>query len=191
MRFGKIQQGSWWQLGKLCEVPRCLLWKELRHHCPLYNVSCVCIFFNKCLYFQYYVAGYFPDRPCMWLWLCWPAPQLMSQDEKATSDFNSSDSHLAPRITKSYFWIRKQHRKEMDMFVAVWNTCSFKEKSSMNHKCYWWWPRVSIYPPNELTKLIMGFSHTIRGWLGSQCISPGLTTFYPLAGSAMHPTPSS
>ena len=52
----KIQQGSWWRfqqrilsvlwtveeiLGELCEVPRCLLWKELRHHCPTYNVSCI------------------------------------------------------------------------------------------------------------------------------------------------------
>ena len=28
MRFRKIQQGSWWQLGELCEVPTCLpkLW---------------------------------------------------------------------------------------------------------------------------------------------------------------------
>ena len=33
--------GSWWQLGELCEVPRCLLWRGLRHHCPMYNVSCI------------------------------------------------------------------------------------------------------------------------------------------------------
>ena len=26
-------------LGELCEVPRCLLWRELRHHCPVYSVS--------------------------------------------------------------------------------------------------------------------------------------------------------
>ena len=30
---------SWWQLGELCEVPRCLLWRGLRHRCPMYNVS--------------------------------------------------------------------------------------------------------------------------------------------------------
>ena len=35
-------------LGELCEVPKCLLWRGLRPHCPLYNVSC--IFFNKCLF---------------------------------------------------------------------------------------------------------------------------------------------
>ena len=28
-------------LGELCEVPRCLLWKGLRCHCPMYNVSCI------------------------------------------------------------------------------------------------------------------------------------------------------
>ena len=30
---------SWWQLGELCEVPRYLLWRRLRCHCPMYNVS--------------------------------------------------------------------------------------------------------------------------------------------------------
>ena len=35
------------QLGEPCEVPKCLLWRGLRCHCPMYNVSC--IFFNKCL----------------------------------------------------------------------------------------------------------------------------------------------
>ena len=49
MRFRKIRQGSWWQLGELCEVPRCLLWRGLRLHCPVYSVSC--IFSNKCLFF--------------------------------------------------------------------------------------------------------------------------------------------
>ena len=61
MRFRKKWWGSWWRLGKLREVLRCLLWKGLRHHCPMYNVSC--IFFNKCLYFSYYMVGYLPDRP--------------------------------------------------------------------------------------------------------------------------------
>ena len=28
-------------LGELCEVPRCLLWRGLRCHCPMYNVSCI------------------------------------------------------------------------------------------------------------------------------------------------------
>ena len=40
-RFRKIWRGSWWQLGELCEVPRCLLWRGLRHHCLMYNVSCI------------------------------------------------------------------------------------------------------------------------------------------------------
>ena len=63
MRFRKIWQGSWWQLTELCEVSICLLWRGLRHHCPMYNVSLPCIFFNKCFYFSYYMAGYFLDRP--------------------------------------------------------------------------------------------------------------------------------
>ena len=41
MRFKKIWQGSWCWLQELCEVPRCLLWRGLRHHCPTYNVSCI------------------------------------------------------------------------------------------------------------------------------------------------------
>ena len=63
MRFRKIWQGSWWWLGELCEVPRCLLWRWLRCYCPVYNFSC--IFFSKCLYFSYCMARYFLDRPCI------------------------------------------------------------------------------------------------------------------------------
>ena len=35
MRFRKIQLGSWWWLGELCEIPGCLLWS------PMYNFSCI------------------------------------------------------------------------------------------------------------------------------------------------------
>ena len=45
-------------LGELHEVPRCLLWRGLRCQCFL-----SCIFFNKCLYFSYYMAWYFLDTP--------------------------------------------------------------------------------------------------------------------------------
>ena len=62
IRVRKIGWGSWWWLGELCEVPSCLLWRGLRHHCPMYHVSC--ILFDKYLYFAYYVAGYFLDRTC-------------------------------------------------------------------------------------------------------------------------------
>ena len=61
MRFRKIWQGSWWQLGELYEVPRCLLWRGLRCHCLMCNVFC--IFLKKCLNFSCYMAGYFLDRP--------------------------------------------------------------------------------------------------------------------------------
>ena len=37
--------GVFWTMGEmpgeLCEVPRCLLWRRLRHYCPMYNVSCI------------------------------------------------------------------------------------------------------------------------------------------------------
>ena len=36
----KIWWGSWWRLGELCEVPRRLLWRGLKHHCPMHNISC-------------------------------------------------------------------------------------------------------------------------------------------------------
>ena len=56
MRFRKIQWSSWWWLGELREVPRCLLWRWLRHHWScvhfLYLVSSstnVCIFHITCL----------------------------------------------------------------------------------------------------------------------------------------------
>ena len=62
----------WWYSGKcngaadgewesLYEVQRCLLWRGLKRHCPMYKVSG--ILFNKCLYFSYYMAGYLLDRP--------------------------------------------------------------------------------------------------------------------------------
>ena len=33
--------------------------------CTMFLVSC--IFFNRCLYFSYYMAGYLLDRPCIYL----------------------------------------------------------------------------------------------------------------------------
>ena len=68
MRFKKKWQGSWWWLGELYEVPKCLLWRGLKHHCLMYNVSC--IFFNKCLYLSYYMAGYLLDRPYIYITCC-------------------------------------------------------------------------------------------------------------------------
>ena len=57
-------QGSWWWLGELCEVPQCLLWRGLRHHCPRYNVSCILYLLQQMSLFLYpTMAGYFPNRP--------------------------------------------------------------------------------------------------------------------------------
>ena len=38
LRFRKIWRGSWWRL-----VPRYLLWRGLRRHCPMYSVSRVSV----------------------------------------------------------------------------------------------------------------------------------------------------
>ena len=69
VRFRKIRRGSWWRLGELCEVPRCLLWRGLRCHFPLYNVSCV--LFNKCLIFLHHMAGFLLESPPIWKWNGW------------------------------------------------------------------------------------------------------------------------
>ena len=47
MRLRKIWQGSWWWLGELCEVPRCLLPRVLRYHWPMYSVSCFLYLLQK------------------------------------------------------------------------------------------------------------------------------------------------
>ena len=41
MIFRKMQWGSWWLLGEQCKVPRCLLWRGLRHHFPMCSVSSI------------------------------------------------------------------------------------------------------------------------------------------------------
>ena len=69
IRFRKIQRGSWWQLGELCEVPRCLLWRGVRCKCPVYNFSCILYLLQKSLYFPYYMAGYLLDRPHAYIYI--------------------------------------------------------------------------------------------------------------------------
>ena len=69
----EIQENTMGQLmvtGRLCEVPRCLLWRGLRRHCSIYSVSC--IFFSKCVYFSYYEVGYLLDRQyvCVYTYIC-------------------------------------------------------------------------------------------------------------------------
>ena len=61
----------WWNSGKYdraadgnwenCVRSQGAYFKRgLRHHCPVYNDSCV--FFNKCLYFSFYMTWYLLDR---------------------------------------------------------------------------------------------------------------------------------
>ena len=69
-RFGTLQLLAFpkpkitFQLEELCEVPGAYFdvdWGVLVL-CTMFLVSC--IFFNKCLYFSYYMAGYLQERPC-------------------------------------------------------------------------------------------------------------------------------
>ena len=52
--------------------------------CTIFLVSC--IFFNKCLYFSHYMAGYLLDRPCVLVvlnsgWFCAPPHPVMFGDD--------------------------------------------------------------------------------------------------------------
>ena len=57
--------------GRIVWVTRFILWRRLRHHCPMYNVSLcthtlqISSIFNKCLYFSYDMAGFFLEKPCI------------------------------------------------------------------------------------------------------------------------------
>ena len=59
MRFRKIWQSSWWWLGEMCEISRCLLWRQVGHPCPMYNVVS-CIFFKKMSLF-FILHGWIPS----------------------------------------------------------------------------------------------------------------------------------
>ena len=67
MKFRKIWWGSWWQLGELCGSRGAYFegdWGVIVL-CTMFLVPG--IFFNKCLYFSYYMVGYLLDIPCMLL----------------------------------------------------------------------------------------------------------------------------
>ena len=79
MRFKKIEWGSWWVIPTKDFVECFEQWKRCWENCVRSQgayfegdwgviVLCTtflvsCIFFNKCLYFSYQVAGYFLDKP--------------------------------------------------------------------------------------------------------------------------------
>ena len=49
-------------IGRTVWVLKYLLWRGLRCHCPMYNVSCILYLLQKSLYFSYYMAGDFLER---------------------------------------------------------------------------------------------------------------------------------
>ena len=60
-------------LGEMYEVPRCFLWKGLKHHYPLYKVSCILYLLQ--LISQFFIAhGWILSRQTSYTWL--PSPLL-------------------------------------------------------------------------------------------------------------------
>ena len=57
-----IRLGRLWWLGELCEIPRCLLWRKLRCHWPVYNGPCV--FFNKGFFHITWLDIFWTDLVC-------------------------------------------------------------------------------------------------------------------------------
>lgn len=79
---------------ELCEVPRWPLWRGLRRHCPMYNVSC--ILFNIQPY--NHALGMHTSNPGIMLWpfapppACW-VPWLPTQSTRSLrEDFGGGDS---------------------------------------------------------------------------------------------------
>ena len=66
-RFQTIDEIQENMMGQLMATERavwcskCLLWRGLRCHCPMYNVSCI-LHLLHCLYISYDMAGYLLDR---------------------------------------------------------------------------------------------------------------------------------
>ena len=97
--FRKIWLGSWWWLGELCEVPRCLLWRGLRHHCPMYNASCI-------LYLLQYVSIFHING-----WI--PSGQTLNLSQKQIREQYTAMYHLMTRIHSEKFvvrWFWEHHR---------------------------------------------------------------------------------
>ena len=67
LRLRKIRWGSWWWLGELCEVPRCLLWRGLRHHvlCTMVLVSSS---INVSIFHITWLGTFWTDLVCLTVW---------------------------------------------------------------------------------------------------------------------------
>ena len=140
MRYRKIWWGSWWWLRELCEVPRCLLWRGLRCHCPMYNVSC--IFSSNCLYFSYYMAVYFLGRPCI-------SFQVLFFSKVSTQSFfpNHFPQFFYAFITSSYiyfssfpffFFLSLIEWGVEDISTLLW-LASFTSSWNLTLLCSWRW----------------------------------------------------
>ena len=68
MRFRKIRRSSWLQLRELGEIPRCLLWRELRYYCPMYNVSCI-LYLLQYMSLFLILLGWIPSGQTSYVWM--------------------------------------------------------------------------------------------------------------------------
>ena len=97
-------------LGELCKVPRCLLWRGLRHHCPCTMFLVSCTFFNKCLYFLYYMPGYFLARP-LYIYQCLINPKPLFLQEN--SPLRNPEALDEPGPGLSMFLVKGEERLEL------------------------------------------------------------------------------
>lgn len=97
-------------LGELCEDPRCLLWRRLRRHCPMYNACC--IFFNKCIYFSYYMA--YISRQT---WNNLRFQQTISSF--CIKMLERSKCHRQSMYRENFKWAKYSHRKAKSLSVTA------------------------------------------------------------------------
>lgn len=124
-------------LGDVCEVPRCLLW-----------MSYIQCFLNILQCYSYYMAGYFPDRPHIFLYATFNSRYclkgalircLMSKPEQTVSKVNPSSF--------GWLWILRVIRKSLQCTVKrkcqnesnMFSVCSYVKVYSIqgNIKHFW------------------------------------------------------
>ena len=89
---------------KRCEVPRCLLWdRGFIALCTMFLVSP--IFFSKSIYFSYYMAGYFMERPHIFMK---PIVNMSKNSGKYKVFFFSSKNNFLQLIISTEHWFQPQ-----------------------------------------------------------------------------------
>ena len=116
------RSGTLWLLA-FPKKKRCLLWRRLRCHCPLYTISY--IFFNKCLYFSYYMAVYLLGRSYITTTYLYSHPQVIHFELKpfiTEGPRVSTDGHTAGTpfsISWSLLYRERCHDWLLPLFLGV------------------------------------------------------------------------